>query len=92
MGLVLVPVQHGGMQGTGHPWEYRSTQRGTGHTKERAGKSQVCEMSSTESSWRGLRLGEAVLDYGKAKEALWEVKRGFALLLVFFSPLPTGWT
>lgn len=43
-------------------------------------------MSSTQSSWRGLRLGEAVLDYGKAKEALWEVKRGFALLLAFSVP------
>lgn len=44
-----------------------------------------------ESSWRGLRLGGAVLDYDKAKEVLWEVKSGFAFLL-FLSPLPEGWT
>lgn len=39
-----------------------------------------------ESSWRGLRLGGTVLDCGKAKELLWEMKHGFALLLFFESP------
>lgn len=74
------------MQGTEHPKEHRSTQRGSGHTKEPAGVSQVCDISSKESSWRGLRLGWAVLDCGKTEEVLWEVKHGFALLLVFETP------
>lgn len=43
-------------------------------------------MSSMESSWRGLRFGGVVLDCGKAKEVLWEVKCGFALLLFFKTP------
>lgn len=84
--MFLVLVQYRGMLGTEHTREYRSTQRGTGHTKESAGKSQICEMSSMESSWRGLGLAGPVLDCGKAKEVFWEVKHSFALLLFFESP------
>lgn len=54
-GLGASPVR--GDSGTEHPREYRSTQRSTGHIEK-----PVCEMSSTESSWRGLRLGGAVVD------------------------------
>lgn len=85
MGFGLGAGPAPGRQGTEHTREYRSTQKGRGHTKEPDGKSQVCEMSSMESSWRGLRLGGTVLDYGRAKEVLWEVKHGFALLLFFKS-------
>lgn len=43
-------------------------------------------MSSMESSWRGLRLVGQCWTIAMAKERLWEVKGGFALLLVFKTP------
>ena len=60
------------------------------HPKEPAGKSQVCEGRCPP--WRALGegsgwgLGGAGLDYGKAKEALWESEMWICLYCCFLSP------